>query len=89
MEFAIIYISTCIMICYLAKISQSSNDNENQQIREELEAWKNESQINENYLEAIGDLIPDEEKTTKVQDVDKEPSILKRIWWNVENALYK
>lgn len=77
------------MICYLAKISQSSNDNENQQIREELEAWKNESQINENYLEAIGDLIPDEEKTTKVQDVDKEPSILKRIWWNVENALYK
>lgn len=43
----------------------------------------------EMFLQSIGDKIPEEEKETLIVDKDKEPSILKRIWWDVEDALYK
>lgn len=58
-------------------------------LKQELNAWKAESQINEMFLQSIGERIPEEEKETLIVDKDKEPSILKRIWWDVENALYK
>lgn len=58
-------------------------------LKQELNAWKHEAKTNEMFLQSIGDKIPEEEKETLIVDKDKEPSILKRIWWDVEDALYK
>lgn len=59
------------------------------ELKAELRQEEENNKLNEGFLYEIECLIPDEEKETKLVDKDKEPSILKRIWWAVENALYK
>ena len=41
------------------------------------------------FLSEIEALIPEENKSIKMEDVGKEVPILTQIWWVIENAFYK
>lgn len=59
------------------------------ELKAELHQEEQNNKMNEAFLFAIGDLIPEEEKSIKLVDRDKEPSLLFKIWCQIEDALYK